>query len=492
VVNGSKEADRSLEAEWAAQPAERVQRFRRSWALTLAERRHVLILVDLLLINGVLILAAALWLDFEPSPFNLLANAKWFATLTGVWLVVGSALDVYSPVRAANVTSSLASNGVAALVAGGIYLMIPWFTPPLSRRIFLACFVGFLVLAMVLWRVAYARFFFRPGFQRRALIVGQDATAQRVADELQATARSERANPFRGTGYQIAGQVDCLPVGERQALDPALSLVHLVRTAGVDEILVAEGAVLTLDLQEALLDCQEIGVPVVPLSVAYEWLTNRLPVAYAVRDLSLIANGDDNAGRRLYQVAKRIIDLSLALVGLLVMVLLIPFIALGNALTSPGPLFYRQHRVGRAGKPFVLVKFRTMVPEAEAENGAVWATEHDPRTTPVGRWLRRTHLDELPQVLNVLRGEMSVVGPRPERPQFVGQISSTLPIFRARHSIRPGITGWAQIHVPYGSSVGDAHLKLEYDLYYVKHAGFLLDIVTLLRTIPVMIKMEGK
>jgi hypothetical protein len=177
--------------------------------------------------------------------------------------------------------------------------------------------------------------------------------------------------------------------------------MRFVRTSNVDEILVAEGADLTPDLQEALLDCQEIGVPVVPLSLAYERLTSRLPVAYAVRDLGLIANADDSAGRRLFHVAKRIIDLGLALVSLLGMVLLVPFIALGNALTSPGPLFYRQQRVGRGGEPFVLIKFRTMVPEAEAENGAVWAAEGDPRTTPVGRWLRRTHLDELPQVINL-------------------------------------------------------------------------------------------
>ncbi|MGD9046768.1 MAG: sugar transferase [Anaerolineae bacterium] len=487
----TKQAERPLESDWAAKSIERVQRFKRVRAMTLAERRSILILVDLLLVNGALILATALWVDFEPAPFNLLANAKWFVMLTLVWLIVGSALDIYNPVRAASATNSLASSGVAALVASVVYLLIPWFTPPLSRRIFFAFFVVFVVLGVVLWRVIYARFFFQPGFQRRALIVGRGATAQWVVDELQAAARSERPNPFRGTGYQIAGQVDRLPVGADQTLDPALSLMRFVRTSNVDEILVAEGADLTPDLQEALLDCQEIGVPVVPLSLAYERLTSRLPVAYAVRDLGLIANADDSAGRRLFHVAKRIIDLGLALVSLLGMVLLVPFIALGNALTSPGPLFYRQQRVGRGGEPFVLIKFRTMVPEAEAENGAVWAAEGDPRTTPVGRWLRRTHLDELPQVINVLRGEMSVVGPRPERPQFVGQISGALPIFRARHSVRPGITGWAQIHVRYGNSVDDARLKLAYDLYYVKHASFLLDTVTLLRTFPAMIKLEG-
>lgn len=487
----SEQADRPLETSWAATPVERARAYRPGRALSLAERRLLLLVVDLLLVNGALVLAATLWVDFTPAPQMLLPYGKWFVVLSLVWLVVASVLDVYDPVRAASVMGSLTNCSVAALVAGALYLMIPWFTPPPTRRLFFLFFLIFLLLGVIVWRVAYARLFVQPAFQRRVLIVGQDATARRVAGDLEAAARAERANPFRGTGYHVVGLVDGLPVGSSATLDPGQAFVRLVRSKRVDEVLVGEGARLTPELQEALLDCREVGIPVVPLSAAYERLAARLPVAYAEQDLRLITQSDDSAGQRLYQAAKRAMDGVLALAGLLPMVLLMPIIALGNLLTSPGPLFYRQQRVGRGGSPFTLFKFRTMVPAAEQGDGAVWAAERDPRVTPVGRWLRRLRLDELPQVVNVLRGEMSMVGPRPERPQFVGQLSRALPLYRARHSVRPGITGWAQIRYPYGSSMEDARCKLEYDLYYIKHAGLILDMLILLRTVPVVFRMQG-
>jgi exopolysaccharide biosynthesis polyprenyl glycosylphosphotransferase len=370
-------------------------------------------------------------------------------------------------------------------------LLIPWLTPEVDRRLFAFFFLGILTGGIAVWRGAYARFLFQPAFQRRALIVGEDAMAQQIAAELAAAAEEERANPFRGTGYQVAGMVARLPAEAEAGLDSATSLVNEIRRLGVDEVLVADGTELTPALQEALLDCRELGIPVVPLAVTYERLTARLPVAYAARDVGLIASADDPPARRLYLAGKRLIDVGFGLAGLAVLALLAPAVAVGNALACRGPLFYRQQRVGRGGRPFALVKFRTMVPDAEKLSGAVWAAERDPRVTPVGRWLRRTHLDELPQAINVLRGEMSLVGPRPERPQFVGELAAALPLYRIRHSVRPGITGWAQIRFPYGDSVEDARIKLEYVLYYLKHAGFVLDLLIVLRTAPTMLRLNG-
>jgi lipopolysaccharide/colanic/teichoic acid biosynthesis glycosyltransferase len=172
--------------------------------------------------------------------------------------------------------------------------------------------------------------------------------------------------------------------------------------------------------------------------------------------------------------------------------LLSPFIALGNTLSSPGKLFYRQQRVGKGGRPFVLFKLRSMHPDSEKQGGAVWCSEDDDRVTPVGRCLRMTRLDELPQFINVLRGEMSVIGPRPERPHFVGLLAAQLPIYRARHAVRPGITGWAQVNHGYGDSIEDGRIKLEYDLYYVKHANILLDLIVLLRTLTVILRLKGR
>jgi lipopolysaccharide/colanic/teichoic acid biosynthesis glycosyltransferase len=167
-------------------------------------------------------------------------------------------------------------------------------------------------------------------------------------------------------------------------------------------------------------------------------------------------------------------------------------VALSNAIWCPGPLFYRQVRVGKAGRPFQVVKFRTMRPDAERETGVVWAQANDRRITPVGRLLRRTRLDELPQVLNVLRGEMSIVGPRPERPELVAALVPYLPYYQARHAVRPGITGWAQVRYRYGACVEDALAKLQYDLYYIKHQSVYLELSIMVKTIRVMLGMRGR
>jgi exopolysaccharide biosynthesis polyprenyl glycosylphosphotransferase len=475
---------------WAARQVARLPR-RRSVRLTSAERRWLLSLVDLLLVNAALAVTVVLWGAVEPSVPVLLAYYKWFVTLSVIWLVLGFALDVYDPIRAASTTYSLVNCSVAALLAGVLYQLIPWFAPPLGRRLFFFGLPVFMALGVAAWRVAYVRLFSQPSFQRRVLVVGQGTTARRLAEALDAAAEVERANPLRGTGYHVLGFVDRLPEKDPSALDSARALVRRIRTEGVDEVLVAEEDTLSHELREALLDCREIGIHVFRLSEAYERLVHRLPVEYAERDLGLLLSADDGPSRRLYWAAKRLLDVLLALAGLSVLTLLAPWVALFNALTSPGPLFYRQQRVGRGGRPFAVFKFRTMRPDAEKDSGAVWAAQDDPRVTFVGRWLRRSRLDELPQVVNVLRGEMSVVGPRPERPQLAGQISSALPIYRARHAVRPGITGWAQVRYRYGGSVEDARVKLEYDLYYVKHAGFFLDILILLQTPAVMLKLEG-
>jgi lipopolysaccharide/colanic/teichoic acid biosynthesis glycosyltransferase len=200
---------------------------------------------------------------------------------------------------------------------------------------------------------------------------------------------------------------------------------------------------------------------------------------------------EESWDERFYALFKRVSDLFMAAWGLGATGLLVPIVAFVNAMTSRGPLFYRQQRVGRGGATFEMLKFRTMIPEAEEQSGATWAAKRDNRITPVGRLLRPLRLDELPQCWNVLRGHMSIIGPRPERPEFVEKLADELPFYRARHAVRPGITGWAQIQFEYGDSVEDAKVKLEYDLYYVKHAGPLLDLRIVLKTIPVMLRMGG-
>jgi lipopolysaccharide/colanic/teichoic acid biosynthesis glycosyltransferase len=191
-------------------------------------------------------------------------------------------------------------------------------------------------------------------------------------------------------------------------------------------------------------------------------------------------------------IAKRLLDLIGATLGVAALIVLSPFIALAIVIDSGAPVFYRQRRVGRGGSLFTVTKFRTMKTDAERPGEARWADSDDPRTTRVGRWLRRTRLDELPQFVNILRGEMSLVGPRPERSEFIASLQSAIPFYRARLMVPPGLTGWAQVNLPYGDSVDAARAKLEYDLYYVKHRSVAFDLAIMLRTFGIVARLGGR
>jgi len=217
-----------------------------------------------------------------------------------------------------------------------------------------------------------------------------------------------------------------------------------------------------------------------------------IPMKHVEREHSEVKRRHQTAGYRLYLLFKRLLDVFGALVGCAVVLALCPLIWLANLLTSPGSLFYSQERVGQNDRLFRMFKFRSMVMQAEADTGPVWAQKDDPRITRVGRVLRKSRLDELPQVWNVLRGEMSLVGPRPERPEFVASLVETVPAFPMRHAVKPGITGWAQVNYSYVASVDDTLVKLLYDLDYIEHQGICLDILILLKTVLVVLRLEGQ
>jgi exopolysaccharide biosynthesis polyprenyl glycosylphosphotransferase len=271
-------------------------------------------------------------------------------------------------------------------------------------------------------------------------------------------------------------------------------LVNLVESLDIDELVIAitDSSRISHELYEAIMDCREKGLPIVTMPTIYERLTGRVTIEHSGLNIELAAGQSDSSLLRMFNTIKRLIDIIGAISGICFTAFLIPFITVANWLWSPGPLFFRQERLGLGGRTFRVIKFRSMVPEAEEQSGAVWAAENDFRVTSFGRFLRNTHLDEFPQFINVLLGEMSLVGPRPERPEFVVELSKSVPFYRARHSVRPGITGWAQIHQDYGDSFELAKEKLEYDLFYIKRAGFRLDTVILLRTITKVLGLQGR
>ncbi len=320
----------------------------------------------------------------------------------------------------------------------------------------------------------------------RVIVLGTGPEARAVETSL----ASAHAPHLHLVGFYSLDKVQQTDVSAARVLESAGSLKETVDRLRIHEVIVAvreqRGGVLPL---RELLDCRLGGVQVTDLARFFERVHGRVPIESVKVSWLIYGNGYRQDWVR--RLIKRAFDIVVALVLLTATAPIMLIVALLIAVDSGAPIIYRQERVGFGGRPFVVLKFRTMRKDAEKDGTPRWATVRDSRTTGIGRFLRQSRLDELPQLLNVLRGEMSFVGPRPERPQFVSMLTDKIPFYAARHSVKPGITGWAQVRYSYGASVEDAGKKLEYDLYYVKNNTFLLDLQILLETVRVVLLQEG-
>jgi len=469
-------------------------------ALRFSERKLLLVAADLFVLVGALAVRLIAYDQVLASPPDAMRLALWGSLLVVVWLVVGLLLDVYDLALAAHAMGSMWRAGGAALLTSGIYLVIPRLTPGLpTRRISLLAFPMLATAGVALWRGVYARVFVQPTFHQTALVVGAGWAGRALAQAVAETG-SEGGNPYRGTGYRILGFIDDDPHKQGQEIEGIRvlggreDLVRLVHMLQPDELVVAITAADRIhpDLFRAILACTEMGVPVTTMTDLYERITGRTPVEHAGRDLHVVLPLSRPSAHRLYMALVRAAEVCVSLGGCAFTAFLVPWVWLAHRLTAPGDLFYRQERVGKGGRTFQIVKFRSMIQDAEKGRGAVWASRDDDRITPVGRFLRRTRLDEVPQFWNVLKGDMGLIGPRPERPEFVRELARQIPFYGVRHAVKPGLTGWAQVMYRYGASVDDALIKLQYDLYYIKRQGLYLDLLILIKTLRVMLTMEGQ
>ena len=460
--------------------------------LRISERRVLLLVMDVLAVNAAVFVALWLWALRRPTTtFSIdfaLSEARWFVLLSILWLTVAHLNDFYNLKVAANPLSSGLCLVRITLIVLLVYLMIYFFSAPKSLPRVVVLFYAVVSLPLLaLWRALYAVVFTMPQFQQRALVVGAGWAGRTIVEAIREYSPAE---------YRIVGYVDDDPHKQQQVVAglPVLgtreTLAEIVRREEVAEIILAVTHTLHGDLFQALIDCSDWGVQITPMTTLYEQLTGRVAVEHIGNNwlLDLPING--KATLNPYPALKRAIELIFSLTGLALSLPLLPLIALAIYLDCPGPIFYRQERLGRGGKPFRVIKLRSMIPDAE-KGEAQWAQENDSRVTRVGRFLRRTRLDEIPQLINVLRGEMSLIGPRPERPEFVTQLEKQIPFYRTRLRVRPGLTGWAQVKYRYGNSVDDALIKLQYDLYYIKHQSVYLDLLILLKTIGVVLSFSG-
>ncbi len=290
--------------------------------------------------------------------------------------------------------------------------------------------------------------------------------------------------------YPVSQGAESPAVPADRILPTALPLSEVVGGLGVKEVIVAvreqRGGVLPM---RELIECRVSGVPVTDLAGVYERVRGEVPVDSLKASWLIYGQGFAQGGLRTF--VKRSFDIVVSAAMLVLTLPLMLVTALAIRLDSPGPVIFRQVRVGRGGRAFTCLKFRSMRADAEADGKPRWAVADDERVTRLGRFIRKTRIDELPQLINVLRGDMSFVGPRPERPLFVNELKQTIPYYDLRHSVNPGITGWAQVRYSYGASVEDARKKLQFDLYYVKNHSLFLDLLILVETVRVVLFREG-
>jgi len=472
----------------ASAPAVAPQRVMRR-GLQRSEHRGLLVAGDVAALSVGLTISLWTWSITAGYSFTwafVEERAAWFLAVPVWLLVLTPSYDLKTALAVQGTFRALAQAVVVMLAA---YLVVYFYAPRSELPRLVALYVLWEGALLTLgWRLVYIWFVTHLPLDTHLLILGASEAGRTTLRLLREAGPHATVVGFVDDDEELWGRdVDGVPV-----LGGADRLADAVRRFGVGEVVVAVPYRAGSALLSALADSLHQGVDIVPMSKVYEDLLHRVPVRYLESGWLFSSFVEAVRAKDASRIAKRALDLTGATVGLVTLFALTPLIVLAICVDSGRPVFFRQRRVGRGGVPFDLIKFRTMAQDAEADGPPRWASKEDPRVTRVGRLLRRTRLDELPNVVNVLLGEMSLVGPRPERPEFIAQLEPEIPFYRTRLLVRPGLTGWAQVNCPYGDSVHGALEKLEYDLYYVKHRSLFFDIWILVRTVGTVLALRGR
>ena len=456
------------------------------------ERRLLLIIGDLLVSSVALLFSLYLWAQRDQwlhFSWDFLQQRPplWFWFLPFLWILLIN--ELYDTHRAGSFKESLRGVLVGSVIGGGFYLLVFFLSGPDSiPRQGVATFIIFSAVLTLLWRGFYIRVFSSPQFLRRVLIVG----AGKAGSTLCSIVNGMKSPPFLVVGLlddnpqKVGTQVECYPVlGDRSCL------TEVAQQQGVTDVIVAITGEMHPEMFQALVTIQEKGISVRSMPVVYEELLGRVPIFLLQSDWILRTFVDQAVAGGFYEGLKRLINIIGGLFGSLFLIVLFPIISLLTLLETGRPVIFMQKRLGMFGDEYLTIKFRTMKQTNGNEKARV-TTTHDDRVTRVGRFLRKSHLDEWPQFLNILKGEMSLVGPRPEQSELVAQLQPNIPFYRARLLVKPGLTGWAQVNFGYAATLEDTGIKLEYDLYYIKHRNLLLDFVIIVRTFGAVFGFRGQ
>jgi exopolysaccharide biosynthesis polyprenyl glycosylphosphotransferase len=453
----------------------------------ISERKVLLRVLD---IASVLTILYGIGLVFDFDYFKINETHWVWSIVLGLYIAVFATIfELYNLQKASKFEVVIQNIILTSSVTVLFYLLTPFFTPVLpENRLQIVYFYLAINIALFIWRYAYITLISTPRFNKKVLLITNYESLKPIINSL------HKSDP----NYRVVGYVDTNTVKENVPVEgikayKKKSLINDVEQDFISEIVVAlpNGKGMTPTLNSLLIRLLEKGTPIREYTQVYEENTRRVPVHHAEQDFYRYFPFSRSNQNKFYLFFHRILDLLFSMIGLIFGIIIFPIVLLGNLFANRGPLFYSQVRVGKNSKEFKIYKLRTMIVDAEKE-GARYASTNDTRITKFGKFLRKTRIDEIPQFINVIKGEMSVIGPRPERPIFVKELSKQIPFYEVRHLVKPGVTGWAQVNAKYGSSTKDALEKLQYDLYYIKRRSLFLDISIVIKTLSTIIFYRGQ
>lgn len=453
-----------------------------------SERKILLRIFDIIF---VLLSLFFVGIVFKFNYFNISETNFYWTIVLGIYLnFIGSVFEMYNLQVASNqfqvIKSIIRTSSITVL----LYLLTPVFTPVLpSNRLQIFFFFIAIFIALFVWRMIYVRFFASNRFSKKVILICDKDQLKELVYAL------ENADPhYRVLGFVNSDSTDNKSFDNINIKNIDINtLEEFVKNNYISEVVVASQKTdgITVNLYNQLIHLLENGYIIREYTQVYENITQRIPVQYVSRDFYRYFPFSRNNQNRFYLVIVRIFEILISVVGLLLGSIIFPLILIGNLFGNRGKLFYYQKRVGKNGKIFNIIKLRTMVKNAE-EEGAFFATTNDSRVTPFGKIMRKSRIDEIPQFINILKGDMAVIGPRPERPIFVNEIAEVMPFYETRHVIKPGLTGWAQVNYSYGETIDDSLIKLQYDLYYIKHRSIFLDVNIIFKTLSTVLLYRGQ
>jgi exopolysaccharide biosynthesis polyprenyl glycosylphosphotransferase len=451
----------------------------------ISERRLFLRVLDIgFIILGLYTLNVYFNVDY--FDFSNPSCALWISTLIIYLLVFGEIFEMYNLKVASDKYLTLRSALITIFFVTLFYIFTPVISPQLpANRLQLAYFLLTLLFSVLLNRLLYIQLIFSPRFLKNILLIADSSQLEGLVSAIQNKSANCIVSVVSDAAMANNDKIVFIAVADA-------NLEEIVKEKGINEIIISSNnhQFITPQLNNQLIALFEKGMVIRSADNFIEDETYRISETKLTTDFYNHFTFSKSHQNNLYLAFRVVLDVFFSLIGILFFLFLIPFVFVGNLFANRGKLLYTQKRVGKRGKKFRIIKFRTMVENAE-ENGAEWAQKNDSRVTAFGRILRKARVDEIPQFINVLKGDMSLIGPRPERPQFATMLEKELPFYAIRHVVKPGLTGWAQVMYPYAHSVKDQHKKLMYDLYYIKERNLLMDLKIVIKTISTILFFRG-